>query len=122
MENYNTLIQKLDEFIRKYYKNQLIRGWLYSVAVGLVFFLSIALLEYFGHFGTTVRTVMFYSFLAVNSIIIYRLVALPLIHLNRMGKIISYEDASQIIGKHFSRLGKMRQYTLELGEIYKINF
>lgn len=117
MENYNTLIQKLDEFIRKYYKNQLIRGLLYSVAVGLAFFLSIALLEYFGHFGTTVRTFMFYSFLAVNSIIIYRLVALPLIHLNRMGKIISYEEASQIIGKHFSNVSDKLLNTLQLKQL-----
>ncbi len=117
MENYNTLIQKLDEFIRKYYKNQLIRGALYSVAAVLAFFLSLVFLEYFGHFGTAVRTVLFYSFLTVNAVILYRLVALPLIHLNRMGKIISYEEASQIIGKHFSNVSDKLLNTLQLKQL-----
>ncbi|POY35121.1 hypothetical protein C3K47_17120 [Solitalea longa] len=31
--NYDYLIQKLDEFIRKYYKNRLIQGSLYVVAI-----------------------------------------------------------------------------------------
>lgn len=117
MENYNILIQKLDEFIRKYYKNQLIRGALYSVTVGVAFFLSIVLLEHFGHFGTAVRTVMFYSFVAVNAVILYRWVVLPLIHLNRLGKIISYEEASQIIGKHFSNVSDKLLNTLQLKQL-----
>src|SRR5690242_410784 len=114
MENYNTLIIKLDEFIRKYYKNQLIRGALYSVAAVLAFFLGIVLLEYFGHFGTAVRTVFFYSFLTVNAAILYKLVVLPLIHLNRMGKIITYEEASQIIGRHFTNVNDKLLNTLQL--------
>lgn len=117
MENYSVLIQKLDEFIRKYYKNQLIRGGLYTIAAVFAFFLCIVLLEHFGHFGTTVRTVLFYSFLTVNVVIIYRLVVLPLVHLNRMGKLISYEEASEIIGKHFSNVSDKLLNTLQLKRI-----
>jgi len=117
MENYSTLIQKLDEFIRKYYKNQLIRGGLYSVAAVLVFFLCVVLLEHFGHFGIAIRTVLFYSFLSVNALILYRLVLLPLIHLNKLGKIISYEEASQIIGKHFSNVSDKLLNTLQLKQL-----
>lgn len=117
MENYNTLISKLDEFIRKYYKNQLIRGGLYSFAAVLIFFLTIVLLEHFGHFGTTIRTILFYSFLGVNAVILSRLVLLPLIHLNRIGKIISYEEASQIIGKHFSNVSDKLLNTIQLRQL-----
>lgn len=117
MENYNILIAKLDEFIRKYYKNQLIRGALYSVAAGAAFLLSIILLEHFGHFGTAVRTVLFYSFIAVNGFILYRFILLPLFHLNRIGKIISYKEASQIIGKHFSHVSDKLLNTLQLKEL-----
>ena len=36
--NYQNLIEKLDEFIRKYYKNLLLRGLIYSTALVLLFF------------------------------------------------------------------------------------
>ena len=36
--NYQSLIEKLDGFIRKYYKNQLLRGFIYSIGLVLLFF------------------------------------------------------------------------------------
>ena len=59
--DYEHLIAKLDAFIRKYYKDRLIRGVLYSVALLVLFFLAAALLEHVGHFGTTARTVLFWG-------------------------------------------------------------
>jgi hypothetical protein len=44
----NVIVQKLDEFIRKYYKNQLVRGSIYTVGLGLLFYLSAAIIEYLG--------------------------------------------------------------------------
>ena len=41
--DYDLLIQKLDAFIRKFYKDRVIRGALYSVALLVLFFLGIAL-------------------------------------------------------------------------------
>jgi hypothetical protein len=60
----NILIYKLDEFIRKYYKNQLIKGLLYTSGLLVAAFLFLVVAEYFAEFGTTTRTVLFYSFLA----------------------------------------------------------
>ncbi len=77
-DNYKILINKLDAFIRKYYKNQIIRGIIYSVAALLLFFVTVALLEYFAHFGTAIRTVIFYFYLAISLIIVFRLIIFPL--------------------------------------------
>lgn len=107
MENsnaYTTLISKLDEFIRKYYKNQLIRGMLYTTAIVLTGYLTISLLEYFAHFDTIVRTVLFWSFLAATAYVIGRFIVLPLTKINRIGKIISHEQAAEIIGLHFTNV------------------
>ncbi|MCC6691325.1 MAG: hypothetical protein IT235_07310, partial [Bacteroidia bacterium] len=60
--SYSILINKLDEFIRKYYKNQVLRGVLYCTAVALAFYLLVTLTEYFAHFDTGVRTFLFYAF------------------------------------------------------------
>lgn len=101
MSNYTLLIEKLDAFIRKYYKNQLIRGAIYSFTLLLAFYLAVTTLEYFGHFNTTLRTVLFYSFILGNIFIIGKYVVIPLSHLYQYGKIISHEQAALIIGKHF---------------------
>lgn len=107
MENnsaYGTLISKLDEFIRKYYKNQLIRGLLYTVAIVVTGYLAISLLEYFAHFDSIVRTILFWSFLAATGYVITRFIALPLFRINRIGKVISHEQAAAIIGRHFANV------------------
>lgn len=107
MENnsaYGTLISKLDEFIRKYYKNQLIRGLLYTVAIVLSGYLTISLLEYFAHFDPAIRTVLFWSFIAATAYVIGRFIVLPLTRINRIGKIISHEQAALIIGQHFTNV------------------
>ena len=98
------LIQKLDEFIRKYYKNLLIRGSLYALGLLLSAFLCVVLLNYFGEFGTGIRTVLFFSFLAVTLFVLVRYIVIPLLKLNRIGEVISYEDAAGIIGTHFGNV------------------
>lgn len=98
----NILIQKLDEFIRKYYKNLLIKGALYSLALLIGAFLTVVLLNYFGEFNTTARTIFFFSFLALTIFVLAKYIAVPLLKLNKIGDRISYTDAASIIGTHFT--------------------
>src|SRR3954469_21659218 len=114
--NYEILIQKLDEFIRKFYKNQLLRGLIYSFTTLLAFYLLVTTFEYFGHFNTVARTVLFYSFVLANAFIIGRLIVIPLLKLNRLGKIISHQQAAEIIGKHFNNVSDKLLNTLQLKE------
>jgi len=111
---YDLLIEKLDSFIRKYYKNLVLRGLLYTVALIGLFFLTISLLEYFGNFGMGVRKVLFFSFLLGSIYIIARFIITPLVKLYHLGKVISYEQASQIIGKHFTEVQDKLLNTLQL--------
>ncbi len=102
--NYQSLIQKLDEFIRKYYKNQVLRGLIYSTGLVLLFFISVTALEYFAHFNTVIRTTLFYLFIATTLFVLVKYIAIPLSKLYKFGKVISYTDASAIIGLHFSNV------------------
>ncbi|HLG04343.1 MAG TPA: DUF4175 family protein [Bacteroidia bacterium] len=108
MENtansYDTLIGKLDEFIRKFYKNQLIRGLLYATGILLGGFLLLTVSEYFARFDTIVRTVLFWGFLSSAAVVLTRLVAIPLFRLYKIGKLISHDEAATIIGRHFSNV------------------
>lgn len=114
----NIIHQKLDEFIRKYYKNQLIRGLIYSVGLVLAFYMGLAALEYFAEFGTLVRTVLFYGFIVSTTYVLTRFVAVPLLKLNSFGTIISYEQAADIIGRHF---GNVQDKLLNVLQLQTVN-
>ncbi|MES2628012.1 MAG: DUF4175 family protein [Bacteroidota bacterium] len=116
MSNYDQLIARLDAFVRRYYKNQLIKGLLYFVALVLGLFLVIVLAEYFGRFSQVVRTVIFFAFSAVSLFVLVRWLVIPLANLARLGKIISHEQASVIIGTHFSQVNDKLLNTLQLKE------
>ncbi|MBK8568404.1 MAG: DUF4175 domain-containing protein [Saprospiraceae bacterium] len=101
-DNYQLLIEKLDQFIRKYYVNQLIRGSLYSLALLLLLFLGLNFLEYHFYFKPGTRQALFFSFVGISGVALAIWVALPLLHYFRLGKVISHEKAASIIGDHFT--------------------
>ena len=112
--NYLQLLQKLDEFIRKYYKNQLIRGAIYFTASILISFLLIVILEYFGRYNSTVRAILFYSFASFGIFCLINFLIIPLTKLYHIGKTIDYKIASDIIGKHFPEVKDKLINTLQL--------
>ncbi len=115
-DNYQLLIEKLDAFIRKYYKNKLIRGAIYSFTLSLAFYLVVTSLESVGHFNTGLRTTLFYAFVLGNIFILGNFIVVPLVHLYRIGKIISHEQAAKIIGDHF---GEVKDKLLNVLQLQK---
>ena len=114
MTNNNILYLKLDEFIRKYYKNQLIKGLLYSLGLLLAAFLLVVVTEYISEFGTTARTALFYTFLGLSTFVIGKFIVIPLLRLNNLGKVISHDEAAHIVGKHFTSINDKLLNTLQL--------
>ncbi len=110
----NILIYKLDEFIRKYYKNELIKGLLYTSGLLVAAFLFLVVAEYFAEFGTTTRTVLFYSFLATSGFVLFKYIAIPVLKLNKLGEVISYDEAANIVGTHFNNINDKLLNTLQL--------
>ena len=78
--NYQQLLHKLDQFTRKYYLNQLLRGALYSTGLILLLFLGMNLLEHYFFFGTGGRKLLFFSFLGASGIALTFWVLMPLLH------------------------------------------
>ena len=116
MSRENELIVKLDRFIRKYYKNRLMRGGLWVCALLAAFFLVLVMMEYFFRFNQTIRTFFFFSFLGIALFTLARLVFVPLMQLMKIGKILSYDQAATIIGQHFSEIQDKLLNTLQLIE------
>ena len=102
--NYQILIKKLDAFIRKYYKNKLLKGGIYSLGVFLASFIVFTSVEYFGQFNIVGRTILFYTFLTITFYLLTTFVFIPLAKLYKLGKVIDHNQAAQIIGNHFDEV------------------
>jgi hypothetical protein len=111
---YEILISKLDEFIRKYYRNRLIKGLILFLGSVAALFLLLSVAEYIGYFSTVVRAIFFYFFIVFNLVVISRFIVIPLLQMYKIGRIISNEQAAQIIGKHFTDVKDSLLNTLQL--------
>lgn len=120
-QNNNSLLGKIDAFTRKYYQNQIIRGAIYFVAIGLAAYLVSVIFEYFGRFPSGLRAGMFYGLILTYAFLFYRFIVIPSSKLFRMGKFISYEDAAAIIGAHFPEVKDKLLNTLQLSQRIQVN-
>ena len=118
--HYQSLLAKIDQFTRKYYINNLIRGALYSTAVLLVAFIGFALLEHYYFTSTTssmqLRKGLFYTFVGISVFTLGALVIRPLLHYFQLGAVISHEQAAEIIGQHFGAVKDKLLNVLQLRE------
>lgn len=113
---YNDLIGKLDSFIRKYYTNLLLKGILLFIGLVIGYFISALLLDYFFDYGITGRTFLFFTFIGTLLVAGYFWVITPILKIYRLGKIISYAQASLLVGEHFNTIQDKILNTLQLFE------
>lgn len=99
--NYDILISKLDQFTKKYYLNQLLRGTLYFLGLIIALFLVFNLLEHQFYFNKGGRKVLFYSFILSSGYFLWKWIASPLLSYLSLRKGISHDQAALIIGDHF---------------------
>ncbi|WP_293891871.1 DUF4175 family protein [Flavobacterium sp.] len=104
MDNSKIIYQKLEGFINKYYTNQLLKGFIFFVGIGLLYFLFTLFVEYFLWLKPTARTVLFYTFVLVELFLFFRFICFPVFKLAKLQKGIDYEEASIIIGNHFGEI------------------
>ncbi|MBR0170871.1 MAG: hypothetical protein IJQ14_08600 [Bacteroidales bacterium] len=95
------ILSALDAFVRKYYKNLLIRGVLYAVGIVVGLYLAAVLLEHFGWLSPLGRGLIFWIGLAAVAAVTAWLVVRPLLKMYGVGRRIGHEEAARIIGQHF---------------------
>jgi len=100
-ETLHILLQKLDRFIRRYYLNRLIKGALLFGAGFLVLFILFVSIEYFGYLDSTIRRLLFYSFVLFNGYVFIRYVLIPFFGTIRIGKRISPDQAARLLSKFY---------------------
>lgn len=104
MEAKSIIFDKLEGFIKKFYTNELIKGVILFIGLGLLYFIFTLLIEYFLWLSTSGRTILFWLFVGVESFLLIRFIAFPLFKLFKLQQGINYVQASEIIGNHFSEV------------------
>ncbi|WP_271855316.1 DUF4175 family protein [Patiriisocius marinus] len=116
MSSFSLIQQKLEQFIKKYYTNELIKGAILFFAIGLLWFLITLLLEYFLWLNPSGRTILFWTFVVVEAGLFVRFIAFPLMKLFKLQQGISNEDAATIIGSHFPQVSDKLLNVIQLNQ------
>ena len=114
LENKALIYQKLEAFIRKFYTNELIKGILFFVGLGLLYLLFTLFVEYFLWLKPLGRTILFWTFIIVEIFLLVRYILFPIFQLFKIKKGIDYNQASVIIGNHFGEVNDKLTNFLQL--------
>lgn len=112
--NYQLLIKKLDAFTRKYYLNQLLRGSLIFLSCLLIYLLLISVGEYFFYFPAWLKMAIIGVLLVAGMLTLVAWIIIPLLKIQRLGRVISQEQAAGIIGSHFPEVSDKLLNILQL--------
>ncbi len=102
MEPTFIIYKKLGFFIKKYYTNELIKGAILFIGLGLLYFIFIVFIEHFLWLKPAGRTFLFLLFIIIELYLLSVFIVFPIFKLFNLQKGIDYNEASKIIGNHFS--------------------
>ena len=116
MNGFENIQHKLNQFTRKYYINDLIKGSILFLSLGFLYFFFTLFIEYFLWLKPTSRTFLFWFFIFVELFLLIKFIAIPIFKLIGFRKGISFEDSSKIIGNHFPEVEDKLLNVLQLKE------
>src|SRR5690625_7962050 len=116
MKSFEIIQNKLEDFIRKYYTDELLKGSILFIAMGLLYFLVTLLIEYFLWLNSAGRLVLFWLFIVVELLLFIRFIVYPLSKLFRFRKGINHEQAAGIIGNHFPEVSDKLLNVIQLSQ------
>jgi hypothetical protein len=116
MSNFETIKNKLEQFIKRYYTNELIKGGILFFAIGLLYFIVTLFVEYMLWLNPTARTILFWTFVVVEMGLFIKFIAMPIAHLFKLRQGINLETASKLIGNHFPEVNDKLLNVLQLNQ------
>jgi len=116
LSTYDTILEKLERFINRFYVKQLVKGAFLFLTLGTIFWIVITYFEYVLWMNESWRLTMFILFVVVELFLLYRYILIPLLFLFKVRKGIDHKFASRMIGKHFPNVDDRLLNLLELSE------
>ena len=114
---YTTLLQRIDEYKKRYFQNQLVKGSLFFIALLGAGYLLVNTAEFIGRFDTAGRGALFFGFLITTLLGLYWFIVRPLMSLYGLNKPLSNDEAARQIGTYFPEVGDKLLNTLQLQRI-----
>ncbi|GAB4004530.1 ATPase [Spirosoma migulaei] len=114
---YTTLLQRIDEYKKRYFQNQLVKGSLFFIALLGSGYLFINTAEFIGQFNSVGRGALFFGFLLTTLVGLYLFIIRPLMSLYGLNKPLSNDEAARQIGTFFPEVGDKLLNTLQLQRI-----
>jgi len=109
-------IEKLDNFIRKYYQYQILRGALLTCLILILLYLGLSVFEYHLYFSARTKTILVLIGASFQIFVFVTLLLRPLLSLLNRGSRISYRRAIALISLHYPELEDRLLNTFELSE------
>jgi hypothetical protein len=116
MSNFETIKNKLEQFIKRYYTNKLLKGAILFFAIGLLYFIVTLLVEYLLWLNPVARTILFWTFVVVEVGLFIKFIVIPITHLFKLRQGINFETASKLIGNHFPEVNDKLLNVLQLNQ------
>lgn len=115
-ESYKQFVDKLNSYIRRFYQYQLIRGFVLSLILALVYFSVISSLEYFNYFDPKVKLPIFITTLVLLAVVAIQFLMKPLVKLLGFGRRLTYRDVSGQLQKFYPEIKDKLINIVELAE------
>lgn len=108
------LLEKLEEFIRKYHRSEILRGVILFLSICLFSFTIFLLVEYFLWLSISGRKFLYWSFIILVGVLFYKLIFIPISKLFKLKQGLTYEESAKIIGEFYPELSDKVINTLQL--------
>ena len=116
MSSFSMIQKKLEQFIKKYYTSELIKGTILFFAIGLLYLIITLLIEYYLWLNPFGRTILFWTFVLVETALFVRFITMPLLKLFNIQQGITNEEASKLIGNHFPEVSDKLLNVIQLNQ------
>jgi hypothetical protein len=114
LNKFQSVLNQVELFIRKYYTNQIVKGIILFLALLLASFLLVAGLEYLGRFSSGIRLSLLVLFAGLNLFLLVKFLIIPLLKLYKLGRHLTHLDAADMIGSIFPDIGDKLRNTIQL--------
>jgi hypothetical protein len=113
--------EKISRYKTRYYLNLLIRGTIIVLTVLCSVFLFFVFLEYLLHAGKVFRSILFFSYIIIAGVVLYRWLFVHVYHLGFKHSRMSDEAAARDIGAFFPEVRDRLLNLIQLNHSYRHN-
>lgn len=119
MEQFNSTLNNLESFVRRYHFSAVIRGALLFVGFGLLYILFWIFVEHLFWLSSLGRTLVFWSLILVETVLFYRFLALPILRYFRLIKGLNDDEAAVLVGDFFPEIKDKLLNAIQLNRLEK---